>query len=192
MGGGITDADLTSNNLAFTIQNKDTGEYLNASGNLVTVGAGGTAPVIGLSDLDHTANTTTWSKTYTVPVGDYEVTETNYTTINSATGETWTFKSSSTTKTSDNTTVNKTNGGTLNLVNEYEKATPETGSLTVTKVLSANKPANAPTTYTFYVKRGNDGYVQDATSGTVAANKHAFTVTAGSTTVILNLKMTAT
>ena len=76
----------------------------------------------------------------------------------------------------------------------YNLVTPETGSLTVTKVLSDEKPANAPTEYTFYVKCGTEGYVQNATTGAVAANKQPFTVIAGDTTgtVISGLKLDKT
>ncbi len=76
----------------------------------------------------------------------------------------------------------------------YNLVTPDTGSLTVTKVLSDEKPTTAPIEYTFYVKCGNEGYVQDATTGAVSTNKHAFTVTAGDTngTVITGLKLDKT
>jgi LPXTG-motif cell wall-anchored protein len=82
---------------------------------------------------------------------------------------------------------------TLAFKNTYSSTT-ETGSLTVTKVLSDEKPANAPTEYTFYVKCGNEGYVQSATTGAVAAAKYPFTVTAGNTTgtVISGLKLDKT
>ena len=133
-GGDVTEAEASgATTLYFVIKNTDTNQYLKADGTFTSNEADAH---IYLSDLDHTAGTMEWGKTYTVPCGNYEVTETNTDIHIAGSSESYTF--SSTSVIDDSTEVSKTTAGSLELTNIYNTPSPTTGELTFTKTFGGD------------------------------------------------------
>ena len=201
VGGGVTEQDL--NNLKFELY--DSNDQLIHTFKFSANAADSdfelkSADVYGLKNAYKvTSGTTYYVVEKNAAITGYDLVTVKYklgsdsevTLVSAKTTDTEFTSASFTPNDSNNTAAD---AFTVKFTNIYDQQTNETGSLTVTKVTSDAKPTNAPTEYTFYVKCGSEGYVQDATTGAVAANKHAFTVTAGDTTgtVISGLKLDKT